>query len=148
MGIILDYNDLDLRKQLDKDFEPIRFSLEKTLGKIEGRTQKISLDFSIKKCEYSEDSDDVGRYKSSKDIICYEDLSIIDDMLTVTGNSKYQYYDKDEWHYAHYPSNIENIRSMLDSATLSDKEKLDIQNALNIAMFIQKYESSEIYTSN
>ena len=132
MGTILDYNYLDLRRPFDNALEPVIFSLEKTLGKIDGKTQKISLDFAF------------YRDRHRNELPLYDDLSPINESLRLVDYKSEQAYK--EGNFAH--RSIRNderkkISLLLNDPNISDKQKSDIEHMLNIVMFVDKYKRTD-----
>ena len=138
-GIVIDYNDFDLHKRFEQDLEPIVFYLNKTLGKLGDKPQRISLKFRIIR-------------NSIDEFDYYEEDSILDYVKVSPTYSRYYidyplrpylYFDGKEKLNIHNDTSLKNkISLLLSDPNLTNKEKLDIENVSNVIMFCEKYSNA------
>lgn len=133
MAITIDFNDFDLTKKYDADMTPIRFTLIKRIGVLDGVKREISISFAL------------NRLGSISERKTYDALLPCINSLHVYCKPNGFSYIKGKGNYGtKSPYFKSEMLHLLDNPDLPDKNKTDLKNFLNTYIFFNKYVENQL----
>lgn len=131
MGIILNYDDLDLHKNTNKEFVHTEIALRRKLCEMNDKDQMITINFSF------------GKYDAPDSYPLYDNLSESKTGLLFVSKLGHKIYKDGTAVYGGSDSKDKLLKLLL-SNKLSDQEKASVMHVSNIFMFYEKYDKIRV----